>query len=189
MPVAVSGLSEVVGDRRRPGLELCAFEKRHRHELGGKHVGEFSVTEASNPPQNLPAPVSGLTDATAIAAYLNTGIALLSNGTVVSWGENGLGDLGDGTLEIESSEVPVPVSDLTGVRAIARGEDSLALLANGTVMAWGSNASGQLGIGTFTGPTECSPDTFCSHNATASPGIDRRQCHLRRQSTRPGAPE
>jgi alpha-tubulin suppressor-like RCC1 family protein len=161
VPVAVSGLSEVVAIAAAQDSSFALLKNGTVMSWGANTWGVLGHG-SSNPPQNLPAPVSGLTDATAIAAYLNTGIALLSNGTVVSWGENGLGDLGDGTLEIESSEVPVPVSDLTGVRAIARGEDSLALLANGTVMAWGSNASGQLGIGTFTGPTECSPDTFCS---------------------------
>jgi len=58
--------------------------------------------------------------------------------------------------------VPVAVSGVSDVRAIARGEDSLALLADGTVMDWGSNIFGQLGIGTLTGLTECFLYNFCS---------------------------
>src|SRR4029077_10868440 len=73
-------------------------------------------------------------------------LALLADGTVVAWGANGLGQLGNGgTTE---SNVPVAVQGLSGVKAISAGAShSLALLANGTVMAWGDNESGQLGVG------------------------------------------
>jgi alpha-tubulin suppressor-like RCC1 family protein len=41
------------------------------------------------------------------------------------------------------------VQDLTGVTAIAAGySHTLALKGDGTVWAWGSNSSGQLGDGT-----------------------------------------
>jgi alpha-tubulin suppressor-like RCC1 family protein len=65
------------------------------------------------------------------------------------WGYNGSGQLGNGSTTI--SRVPVPVSGLSGVTAIAAGgEHSLALLSNGTVRAWGNNREGQLGIGNTT---------------------------------------
>jgi IPT/TIG domain/Regulator of chromosome condensation (RCC1) repeat len=52
--------------------------------------------------------------------------------------------------------VPVSVGGLSGVIAIAAGETfSLALLSNGTVMAWGDNGEGQLGTGTSVGPQSC----------------------------------
>jgi hypothetical protein len=73
-------------------------------------------------------------------------LALLSDGTVVAWGANEDGQLGDGSTE--ASDVPVPVSGLTDVLAIsARTDNSLALLADGTVVAWGANEDGQLGDG------------------------------------------
>jgi alpha-tubulin suppressor-like RCC1 family protein len=66
-----------------------------------------------------------------------------------AWGYNGSGQLGNGTTTI--SHVPVAVSGLSGVTAVAAGgEHSLALLSNGTVMAWGSNREGQLGTGNTT---------------------------------------
>jgi alpha-tubulin suppressor-like RCC1 family protein len=66
-----------------------------------------------------------------------------------AWGYNGSGQLGNGTTTI--SRVPVAVSELSGVTAVAAGgEHSLALLSNGTVMAWGSNREGQLGTGNTT---------------------------------------
>lgn len=87
-----------------------------------------------------------LNEVRAISAGREDNLALLENGTVVAWGANGQGQLGDGTTT--NSDVPVVVSGLHEVVAIsAGGEHNLALLKNGTVMAWGSNLSGQLGTG------------------------------------------
>jgi hypothetical protein len=86
---------------------------------------------------------------TAVAAGGGHSLALMSNGTVMAWGDNEVGELGNGTFS--NSSVPVEVSGLTGVTAIAAaGRHSLALLANGTVMAWGENRFGELGNGTTT---------------------------------------
>jgi alpha-tubulin suppressor-like RCC1 family protein len=66
--------------------------------------------------------------------------AAVAPGTVLAWGFNGSGELGDGTTIDRAS--PVPVQGLTGVTALAAGNaHSLALLADGTVRAWGSTAS------------------------------------------------
>ncbi len=98
---------------------------------------------------DVPLPVTGLKFVTAVAAGGRHSLALLANGTVVAWGANGVGQLGDG--ETTASAVPVQVSGLSGVSAISAGANhSLALLKNGTVMAWGDNESGQLGIASNT---------------------------------------
>jgi alpha-tubulin suppressor-like RCC1 family protein len=77
-----------------------------------------------------------------------------------SWGYNASGQLGNGSTAI--SRVPVAVSGLSGVSAVAAGgEHSLALLSDGSVMAWGSNREGQLGTGS----------TTSSHVPVAVPGI------------------
>jgi len=93
-----------------------------------------------------PRPVSGLSGVTAVAARGDSSYALLEDGTVMAWGDNGGGQFGDGTTT--SSDVPVPVSDLSAVSAISAGSKfALALLKNGTVMAWGYNKHGELGDG------------------------------------------
>jgi len=58
----------------------------------------------------------------------------------------------------------VPVSGLSEVTALAGGGCSctesgfsLAVLKNGTAMAWGDNDAGQLGDGTESGPETCEP--------------------------------
>src|SRR5205085_4846841 len=73
-------------------------------------------------------------------------LALLSNGTVMAWGDNENGQLGDGSFE--NRDTPVQVSGLSGVIAISAGyRHSLALLSSGAVVAWGEGTSGQLGNG------------------------------------------
>jgi len=76
-------------------------------------------------------------------------LAVRDNGTVMAWGLNDSGQLGNGTTD--ETVVPMPVSALTGVIRVSAGNDhSLALRSDGTVWAWGSNAHGQLGDGTVT---------------------------------------
>jgi len=70
----------------------------------------------------------------AIAAGRNHNLALLTNGTVVAWGDNGFG---------QSS----PPSNLSNVVAITAGDlHSAALCSNGTVVAWGDNTFGQTNV-------------------------------------------
>ncbi len=66
--------------------------------------------------------VSGLSGVDAVSAGRDHSLALLSDGTVVGWGDNEEGQLGDGTPT--ASDVPVPVSGLSGVSAIAAGDET-----------------------------------------------------------------
>lgn len=76
-------------------------------------------------------------------------VALKSDGTVWAWGQNTLGQLGNGTTTY--SATPVQVLSLTDVIYIAAGyQYSIALKNDGTVWAWGENQLGQLGDGTNT---------------------------------------
>ena len=84
-------------------------------------------------------------------------MALCTDGTLVAWGDNSDGQLGDGTTTYRT--VPVVVNTVNGVSAlsgnsvvsIAAGSSySLALCSNGTVAAWGANYNGQLGDATTT---------------------------------------
>jgi alpha-tubulin suppressor-like RCC1 family protein len=106
--------------------------------------------------KDVPSAVSGLSGVVALSTGSPIGcgfacgghtLALLSNGTVMAWGNNNFGQLGNGTTL--STNVPVAVSGLSNVVAVAAGgEFSLALLKNGTVESWGYNNRGQLGNGT-----------------------------------------
>jgi alpha-tubulin suppressor-like RCC1 family protein len=93
-----------------------------------------------------PVRVAGLGGVQALAAGSVHSLALLGDGTVRGWGNNELGQLGDGT--VTNRLTPVPVPGLAGVAAIAAGANhNLAALGDGTVRGWGNNGHGQLGDG------------------------------------------
>jgi hypothetical protein len=76
------------------------------------------------------------------------GIMKLSNGELVSWGDNTAGSLGLGdTIEREG---PEKISFPEEVVAVNCGRHhTLALLKDGSLWSWGDNNSGQLGLGDY----------------------------------------
>jgi alpha-tubulin suppressor-like RCC1 family protein/uncharacterized protein YjdB len=105
----------------------------------------------------LPVAVPGLSGVVAIAAGYDHTVALKSDGTVVAWGGDQNGQLGDGTTGdsvCHCRSTPVTVLGLSGVVSVAAGShDSVALKSDGTVVGWGWNDYGQLGDGTTTSRT------------------------------------
>ena len=100
---------------------------------------------ASVSASNRPLQIAGLSNVRAIAGAGWHGMALLADGTIKAWGDNTLGELGNGTVGGMSSSV-VPVSGLSRVLAIsANFFSSLALRADGSVWTWGGNSYGELG--------------------------------------------
>jgi alpha-tubulin suppressor-like RCC1 family protein len=87
----------------------------------------------------------------AIAAGWDHMCALTAAGGVQCWGDNWIGQLGDGAKESVRNE-PAPVIGLdSGVQAITAGRGhTCALTAAGGVQCWGDNKGGQLGNGTQT---------------------------------------
>ncbi len=114
-------------------------------------------TGTANP---TPTVVAGLAGVTQIAAGGDHTCALLTNGTVMCWGYNRWGQLGNATNNGTSNASPTPtlVAGLTGVTQIAAGLDhTCALLASTAVTCWGYNHSGQLGNGTNIGNSNANP--------------------------------
>jgi len=82
--------------------------------------------------------------------------AAVTPGTLLAWGRNNAGELGDGTRTDRA--LPAPVPGLTAVTALSEGSGhTLAVLSNGTVRAWGNNSNGQLGDGTTTNRSTPAP--------------------------------
>jgi alpha-tubulin suppressor-like RCC1 family protein len=85
-----------------------------------------------------------------VAAGADASLALTSDGNVWGWGVNGVGELGDGTnADWRSTPVQAHLGAYAGqcVACEADGYSSLALTADGHVLAWGSGAGGALGDG------------------------------------------
>ncbi len=73
--------------------------------------------------------------------------AVKSDGTVWCWGDNTSGELGNGVPGVDSfTAVQVAVIS-NALEVSAGGAHTCAVLKDNTVWCWGSNASGQLGIG------------------------------------------
>ena len=107
-------------------------------ELGDGNTHTFSST---------PVQTQGLSGFTAVAAGNCFTVALKSDGTVWSWGNNENGQLGDGTYTARST--PVQVVGIANAFAIAAGAfHAVAAVKGGSVYTWGYNGNGQLGNGT-----------------------------------------
>ncbi|MBF0548116.1 MAG: S8 family serine peptidase [Candidatus Riflebacteria bacterium] len=86
-----------------------------------------------------PVQIKGLNNITAISAGDGFCLALQSDGSVWSWGVNDLGQLGMGDLNIQKSNVPLKISNLTNISRIsAKWHHALALASDGTVWSWGT---------------------------------------------------
>lgn len=108
-----------------------------------RQLGDGTTTSRSVPRQ-----IAGLTDVRSVSAGYRYSLAVKLDGTVWAWGHNGYAELGDGTTV--NRPVPVQVTGISGVRtalASRSGVHSAAVKTDGTIWTWGSNASGQLGIG------------------------------------------
>ena len=90
----------------------------------------------------------------AISAGSMHNLALCSDGTIVAWGSNGGGVLGDSTLVNRNVPVAVKTTGILAgktVVAISAGRShSIALCSDGTLTIWGDNQYGQLGNTSFT---------------------------------------
>ena len=119
-------------------------------------LGNGTTTNSSIPVQVKDVAGTGvLAGITSVAAGTNHSVAVSSNGSVYAWGNNGLGQLGNGSTTTPS-RTPVQVLGvggsgvLAGITSVAAGTNhSVAVSSDGSVYAWGDNSQGQLGNGTI----------------------------------------
>ncbi len=165
VPVPVTGLTDVtklVGLIRGPSF--CALQSTGGVKCWGDNIyGELGDGTTSGPQtcggpacSTTPVAVSDLSGAVDLGGdYTSTNCAVVSSGGVKCWGAEGVGELGDGEQigpdcpNVGCSDIPLSADNISQATAVSSGGDSnfCAVLSNGGVDCWGSDAYGDLGDG------------------------------------------
>jgi alpha-tubulin suppressor-like RCC1 family protein len=148
VPVQVHGLATGVASVSAGYRHTCALTTAGAVLCWGLNTyGELG--DGSSSTRLHPVGVTGLASgALVVSAGAVHTCALTSAGGVSCWGDNSLGQLGDGTTTNQA--VPVTVTGLaSGVASVSAGNESTcAVTTGGGVQCWGSNRTGALGDGT-----------------------------------------
>jgi alpha-tubulin suppressor-like RCC1 family protein len=114
-----------------------------------------------------PVAVAGVAATTQLSVGQYHSCALRSSGRIWCWGYNSYGALGNRTTDTRL--LPGPVRNITDAVGVAAGGyfgSSCALRSNGRTMCWGSNISGEAGIGNNTDEFLTVPVWLRSMNGT-----------------------
>jgi len=160
-PQTVTGLTDAVSVTYNGFAGYCAILAGGAVDCWGYNangqLGNGTVNGPVGPgggdAYDTPQAVTGLTDVVSLNATGASTCALLSSGGVDCWGDNGDGELGNGTTGgpdgDDGYDTPQAVSGIAD--AVSLG-DFCAVLSTGGVDCWGSNIDGTLGNGTIGGP-------------------------------------
>lgn len=108
-------------------------------------LGDGTTTSRLTPVRvKLPAGVKAM----AVRAGTNFVLAMTTTGKLLAWGNNSVGELGNGSTKSRRLPVAVKLPKGVTVKAISAGDDNgLALTTTGRLLSWGGNDAGQLGDG------------------------------------------
>jgi alpha-tubulin suppressor-like RCC1 family protein len=158
IPTQVHGLTNIVGIAAGYSHYLALKSDGTVWAWGYNYSGQLG--DGTNTDRMLPVQVTDPTDSTgyltgvtAITAGWYHSMALKNDESVLTWGNNANGQLGDGTLLNRLTPIkvlePSGINYLSGVSAITGDVDhSLVVMKDGTVFTWGYNGNGHLGSGT-----------------------------------------
>jgi alpha-tubulin suppressor-like RCC1 family protein len=115
---------------------------------GRNQVGQCGNGVSSATNVNVPTRVGTASNWRTVSCGEGHNVALTTANTVWCWGWNGSGQIGSGLGTTINTLSPFQVSTATTwAHAAAGGRHTLAILANGNIWGWGSNASMQI-VGT-----------------------------------------
>ncbi|NTX11126.1 chromosome condensation regulator RCC1 [Myxococcus sp. CA051A] len=162
-PVTVLGLTDVV-KLVAGSMHSVALKRDGTVWTWGRNTyGNLGTGTAGTQGRPTAEVVPGLADVVDLANGRDHILAVHADGTVSSWGLGVSGQLGNGTSGANTqSATPGKVPGATDVSAVfANGNYSFARRADGSLLAWGQNGNGQLGVGDDEDravPTESSPE-------------------------------
>lgn len=146
-PTAVPSMGSGVTSVFAGSSMSYAVKNGQVYAWGSNTYGQLGIGNTTT--QNSPQLVAGLPGTvTSISAGTSHAIALV-NGNIYSWGRNNNGQLGNGTVSDVSVTTPQLVLDLAVdfVSVTAGANANYAVASDGSLWVWGSNATGQLGLG------------------------------------------
>ena len=148
VPVTPTGLASGVAAVAAGAQHACALMTAGGVRCWGwNNYGETGdQSGATTTPQ--PIEVAGL-PTNVVGVYVGGyhSCAVTSTGDAWCWGENQVGQLGDGTTVDRAA--PSPVTGVTSVQSVSGGTyHTCAIVAGGAAYCWGSNNSGQVGSST-----------------------------------------
>ncbi|GAA3556655.1 hypothetical protein GCM10022419_041470 [Nonomuraea rosea] len=160
VPVKTAGLSGIVEVAAGWGFSLARTDKGNVYAWGVNNFGQLGLGSFGGS-YATPQLLGEMRNITHIEAGWFHSMALRNSFTVLAWGANSRGQLGDGTGVDKASPVVIPGlggKESGPVFDIAAGfYHSLAVRADGTLLSWGANNFGQLGNGTTSVTASLSP--------------------------------
>lgn len=156
-PVHVTGLAGAVTVTAGQAHSLAVLDDGTVHAWGSDANGRLGDGDENRDDQDTPVHVADLPSVVAVAAGNAHSVAVTEESIIFTWGSNANGRLGLGEADLPNVPMRVLGGDqvgldpyLQGIVAIEAGTShSLALVDNGTVLAWGAGGSGRLGTGTM----------------------------------------
>lgn len=143
-----------VPDLATGGAQTCATQPDGSLWCWGSNgYGQLGIgtTAAQTSPMQVLAP-SGGNAVAEVSAGQNHTCLRMNNGSLFCWGRNDSGQLGDGNTTQRVSRAYVSTLGYTVVEVSAGYDHTCARTTGGKLFCWGSNARGQLGIGTDPSP-------------------------------------
>ena len=138
------------------GAVWCWGENDH-HESGQNPEAPCPKGGTAEPCQDvpLPTPIAKPVDALYVVSGDEYSCAVDDLSELQCWGDNTLGELAVGATTPRSTEVPqmsglgsfLTVDSDRGVPLLALGAEHGCVVTGGSVQCWGSNAAGQVGVG------------------------------------------
>lgn len=113
---------------------------------GNGQLGDNTTTNRSSPVQTV---AWGSNWKSVDCGYKNT-VAIKSDGTLWSWGDNLSGQIGDNSVTQRNSPVQTIAFGTNWIQASCGTSSTAAIKTDGTLWCWGSNSGGMLGDNTQT---------------------------------------
>ncbi len=142
---------------------LWSWGKNDKGQLGdGTTANKSTPVRVQQAGETAETFIDNTTKWKAVATGNSHTVGIAEDGTLWSWGQNAIGQLGDGTTAHKSIPVRVQqkteaetfVDNTTKWKAVSTGDSfTVGIDSDGTLWSWGWNGKGQLGDGTNTDRT------------------------------------